>query len=224
MPYRQHPLVVHETYHVFNRSIAKEPIFIRTRDHQRALELLKFYSFKKPRLRYSHYNRLQSVQKQQFWEQIENNNPKQVKILAFCLMPNHFHLLLQEIEEGGISRFLSNFQNSYAKYFNTRNNRSGSLFQSMFKAIRVETDEQLVHVCRYIHLNPLTSYLIKNSEELEKYSWSSYVDFISSRSPSLVDPSHILSYFSSLEHFKSFTLDQKDYQRELNLIRHLSLE
>lgn len=156
MPYRTTPLVQGEFYHVFNRSIARQPIFTRKDEYQRGLEVLNYYSYQKPPLRFSHYKRLTFKQKADFLAGLESSK-KIVQLLAFCLMPNHVHFLIKEIEDGGISRYMSNFQNSYAKYFNIKNDRTGSLFQTRFKAVRIETDEQLLHVMRYIHLNPLKS-------------------------------------------------------------------
>ena len=144
--------------------------------------------------------------------------------MAFCLLPNHIHLLLKGLHQKGISNLMTNFQHSYAKYFNIKNKRTGSVFQSMFKAVRIETDEQLLHVVRYIHINPLTSYIIKESSDLENYLWSSYSDYLGKRQLDLVDSRIVFESFTSLDSFKKFTLDQVDYQRKLEEIKHLLLE
>lgn len=223
MSYRRTPIVTGEVYHTFNRSIARQPIFLNVRNYSRALELINFYSYIQPRLRFSHYNRLSIKEKTNFLNDLKQNGRKQIKLFAFCLMPNHVHFLLKEIEKSGISRFMSNFQNSYAKYFNLKTDRTGSLFQSMFKAVRIESDEQLIHTCRYIHLNPLTSYIIKEIKDLEIYPWSSYSEYFKDSSD-FVDTSLILEFFPSKKLFKKFTLDQVDYQRQLDKIKHLSFE
>lgn len=93
-------------------------------------------------------------------------------------MPNHFHLLLKQTKENGISKLVANFQNSYTRYFNLKNERVGPLFQGVFKALRVKTDEQLIHVSRYIHLNPYSSSVIKSFEELKRYPWSSVEEYL----------------------------------------------
>lgn len=224
MPYRRYPIVRGEIYHVFNRSIARQPIFLNKRDYKRAVETIYFYSFKKPRLRFSHYNNLSLEARLNFINNLKKKEGKQIKLLAFCFMPNHFHFLIKETNEKGIASFMTNFQHSYAKYFNIKNHRSGSLFQSMFKAVRIETDEQLLHVSRYIHLNPLTSYVLKEIQELEDYAWSSYKDYTGKGESDLVDCELLFQLFSSSEKFKKFTLDQVDYQRELEKIKHLILE
>lgn len=223
MPYRKVPLVVDEIYHVFNRSIAREPIFLHNKHYQRGLDLLDFYRFNRPPLRFSHYNRLPQSQKNDFLENLRSFD-KRIIILAYCLMPNHVHFLFKQLIENGIASFMSNFQESYAKYFNIREERSGALFQSMFKAIRVETDEQLIHVARYIHLNPLTSYVIKNIEELDNYPWCSFADYMGKQDFGIVDKEEMLGYFPSIKHLREFTADQIEYQRELAKIKHLILE
>ena len=105
-----------------------------------------------------------------------------VDIGAYCLMPNHFHILLQQLQDNGISTFVRKLLNSYTRYFNTKNERIGPLFQGQFKAVRVESDEQLLHLTRYIHLNPLVGYVVK---DLRNFEWSSYLDYIKNKlSPS----------------------------------------
>lgn len=224
MPYRPTPLVTGEIYHVFNRSVAKQPIFITNRDYQRAMETINFYRFGSLPLSFSHYERLATEIKTMVLESMQTPDKKQISILAYCLMANHFHFQLEQLIAGGIHNFLRNIQNSYAKYFNTKRDRSGALFQSMFKAVRIESDEQLVHVNRYIHLNPLTSYIIKDPKELEKYPWCSFKDYFGNDINSIVDKEKVLGYFKSPADFKKFTFDQVDYQRELDNIKHLTLE
>lgn len=222
MPYRKIIIAPNEIYHVFNRSIAKLPIFLSSRDYQRALETFNFYHYEKPRLRFSFYNRLSKEEKANFMKTLEEKHEALVEILCFCLMPNHIHFLLKNLKENGISRFMRIFQDSYAKYFNTKTNRVGTLFQPMFKAVRIESDEQLIHVSRYIHLNPVTAYLI-NFEGLGKYPWSSYTHYLSEMK-SFISKEMILNQFKSIQDYEQFVLDRVDYQRELDSIKHLTFE
>lgn len=222
MPYRKLPIATGEIYHVFNRSVAKQPIFLTFKDHKRAMAVIKFYRHGDLPMRFSFYNRLPEEQKSLVSETI-NSNPHIIEVLAFCLMPNHIHFLIKNLTEDGIIKFMSNLQNSYAKYFNTRHERTGTLFQPMFKAVRIESDEQLIHVCRYIHLNPITSYVVKAVSDLEKYAWSSYPDYLKI-SPTFINRDLVLSFFKDLRAFKEFTVNQVDYQRKLDQIRHLALE
>lgn len=223
MPYRKTPLVVDEIYHIYNRSIGGYPIFQQNRHYQRALDLLNFYRFDRPALRFSHYNRLPDFQKNDFMEKLKTTT-KRIRIFAYCLMPNHVHFLLKQLTEKGTANFMSNFQEGYAKYFNIKEERTGALFQSMFKAVRIETDEQFIHVSRYIHLNPLTSYVIDNIEELEIYPWCSFAEYMGKINYGILDKEEILGYFPTRKSLKDFTANQVDYQRKLAQIRHLALE
>ena len=224
MPYRKTPIVVKEFYHVFNRSIARQPIFKTTRDYQRMIQTIDFYRYPKPPLRFSFFDRLPLDQKEDFLRELKKTKTPMLEIISYCLMPNHLHFLLRPLVNAGASDFMRNIQHSYSKYFNTKNGRSGALFQGMFKAVLIETEEQLIHVSRYIHLNPVSAYLIE-IDELENYQWSSFPDYIGKSSNNLpVDTQNVLGSFKSAEEYKKFVFDQADYQRELEKIKHLILE
>lgn len=149
-----------------------------------------------------------------------NYNKKIVDIVCYCLMPNHFHFLLKQLKDGGITEFVSKLSNSYTKYFNTKEKRVGPLFQGEFKSVLVESDERLLHVSRYIHLNPLTSYLVK---DLNSYEWSSYLEYING-GKEICAKEDILSFFKSPSKYKQFVLDQADYGLTLENIKHQVLE
>ncbi|MCX6726173.1 MAG: transposase [Candidatus Shapirobacteria bacterium] len=223
MPYRKTIFANNEIYHTINRSIEEQTIFKGKRDYQRALDLIDFYRYNHPSLRFSHYNRLPKNEKEKFIKNLKENGKPVVEILAFCLMSNHFHFLLRQTREKGIQSFMRNFQDSFARYFNTKYHRSGLLFQGMFKAVRIETDEQLTHVSRYIHLNPVSSYITEIGD-LEKYPWSSFPEYLSQDSLKFTNPSPILDLFKSRASYKEFVFNQADYQRRLQKIKHLALE
>lgn len=223
MPIRRTILANGEIYHVFNRGVNHQPIFLDKRDYPRSLEILSFYRFAKPPLRFSFFNRLPMEKKSVFWENLKKNQ-KLATLFCFCLMPNHFHFLLRQEEENGISKFLANFQNSYSKYINTRHKRSGHLLQGQFKAVRIETDSQFLHTSRYIHLNPYTSYLVETVDQLKEYLWSSLPQYINNDENGICEIRDILSNFSTSEQYLQFVLDRKDYQRTLKDIEHLILE
>lgn len=223
MPYRPEPLVTGEVYHIFNRSIARVPIFQNSTDYRRAIDLIDFYRFSKPGIRFSHFNRLEIGTRASFLESLYQS-PLLIEIYAFCLMPNHFHFLVKQISDGGIIRFARIFQDSYAKYLNTKTKRSGAAFQSAFKSIRIESEEQLTHLFRYIHLNPLTSYVIKNFVELERYPWCSFGDYVGNPKSHFLSKDMFNGYFRDEEKLLQFHRDQVDYQRTLERIKHLLLE
>lgn len=214
---------IEEIYHVFNRGVEKRPTFTNKRELDRALLTLNFYRFTKLPVKLSKFI-IQPENKQlKLLRKLENDYEKLVEIICFCLMPNHFHLMLKQKMEGGISIFVSNFTNSYTRYFNTKHDRIGPLFQGIFKAVRIESDEQLVHVSRYIHLNPVSSFLMK-PEVLENYQWSSYPEFLGLSDKKLVNGDIVLGLFPSKKKYEKFVLDQVDYARQLESIKHLILE
>lgn len=224
MPIRVTPLVNDEIYHIYNRSISFTPAFVSKRDYQRALEILNYYQFAKTPLSFSKVKRLSLKERTNLLEKLRKKNDRLVKILCFCLMPNHFHLLLKQIKEEGISKSVANFQNSYTRYFNLKNKRVGPLFQGPFKVVRIETDEQFTHISRYIHLNPYSSLVVKTLEKLESYPWSSLEEYLHPQENKLSFPKEILSFFENPQKYKKFVFDQADYQRELEKIKHLVLE
>lgn len=152
-----------------------------------------------------------------------DQKPFAIDILAYCLMPNHFHLLVRQNVQEGIHDFLSNVSNGYAKYFNTKRQRVGPLYQGPFKAVYVETDEQLMHLSRYIHINPVVSGII-TIEDLDVYPWSSFPDYLGKVKTSFVTTLPVLSQFKTSSSYRAFVYDQVGYGKELEQIKHLVLE
>ena len=212
-----------EIYHVFNRGVEKRPTFIDKRECERGIKTLDFYRFANLPLKLSKFLVLPESERAKLIQKVHDEHQKLVEIISYCLMSNHFHFLLKQKQDNGISTFAANFTNSYTKYFNTKHERVGSLFQGPFKAVRIESDEQLMHVSRYIHLNPVSSFLIE-PEELENYQWSSYQEYLESSSSSINDKELVLDLFPSKEKYRQFVLDQVDYARELEEIKHLVVE
>jgi putative transposase len=136
-------------------------------------------------------------------------------------MPNHFHLLVKQVQENGISRLLSKLSNSYTRYFNVKHQRIGPLFQGSFKAIRIESEEQLNHLSRYIHLNPLIDYLVK---DLRNYPYSSYPEYLGLSDFNLCTRKAIIESFKSVKDYEKFVLDQEGYAREIKRMERLLLD
>lgn len=221
MPKRKTPLVNNQIYHVFNRGINKQPIFNSILDYQRAVTTIEYYRFSKPHPRLSGYLSL-SLEKRQEVVKLFKDSAINVEILGWCLMPNHFHFLLKQISDNGISNFVANFQNSYTRYFNVKWKKDGPLLLTQFKAVRIEDDDQLLQVSRYIHLNPYSSFIIKSIDNLLNYPWSSLKEYLSSAH--VVKSEEIINLVGSPKKYKKFLLDQADYQRTLDQIKHLTHE
>lgn len=219
---RNVPLEIGGYYHIYNRGVARLPTFSSTGDYQQAILSLSYYQYSQPPIKLSRYKSLLPDEKSKLFESLSHKNSKLAQIISFVLMPNHFHFLLKQVQDQGISKFVSQFTNSYTRYFNIKYSRPGSLFQGPFKAVRVESEEQLIHLSRYIHLNPYVSSVIKKSQ-LPIYPWSSFPDYLKGNS-TLVDPSPILSHFKSNFDYQIFVLNHSDYARELEVVKHLTLD
>lgn len=223
MPRRKVPLVTGEFYHVFNRGIDHRPTFTSVAEFKRAVALVGFYHFGHLPLKYSLLASWPKKRQDKFFEALADKKFCLVDILGYCLMTNHFHLLLKQTENGGISRFLSDFQNSYTRYFNLRHERVGPLFLDEFKAVRIETEEQLLHVSRYIHLNPYTGGVLSRLEELTDYPWSSLDQYLVDAA-GWCETQTILALFKNRQEYRRFVFNQADYQKQLAAIGHLLIE
>jgi putative transposase len=221
MSQRKTPLATGEYYHIFNRGVACLPTFLTKSDYKQAIASLSYYKDVKPYMKFSRFKDLSFDEKDSVIKRSENTD-KLVDLVCYCLMPNHFHFIVKQLVENGISIFLSKFTNSYTKYFNTKNERVGSLFQGVFKSVHVDSTNQLVHLSRYVHLNPLTSFVVPEKYFIS-YPWSSLSDYLENKN-TLVNPSSVLSEFSSPKKYLEFVLNQKDYQRSLKQIEYLLTE
>ncbi|MCX6755486.1 MAG: transposase [Candidatus Nomurabacteria bacterium] len=168
-----------EYYHIYNRGMQKQPIFENDSDRLRFLFLILTFQGKELIKNISREVK-QNVQSSTLHISKETTKNvaqnRQVELVSFCLMPNHFHLIVKEKEEGGIAKYMQRILTSYTKYFNKKYNKSGHLFQGSYKSILIEDDRQLMHLSAYIHKNPSEIKGWKNKED--KYYWSSYNDYI----------------------------------------------
>jgi len=224
MPGREIPLVTGEIYHIINRGLTAQTIFSCPRHYQRSFELMLYYQNQNPPLRYSYFSALTSSVKEEKLNQLRNNKEILVEIFAYCFMPNHFHFLLKQMVDNGISNFLSKFSNSYTRYFNTKHKRIGPLFQGKFKSVLVSNEQQLIHLSRYIHLNPYSSGIVKSLKNLSQYTYSSFPEYLGLTNNSICQKDMILDYFKKKNSYHDFVFDQAVIQRELDIIKHSTLE
>jgi len=140
-----------------------------------------------------------------------NEDQNLIKILSYCVMPDHYHLLIK-FYSYGLSKYISDVENSYTRYFNIKYKRKGPLWQTRYKHVKIINNEQLLHVSRYIHLNPVTNKLVDKPED---WVFSSYKHFITNNNINDVTEISI----KSSKKYKRFVEDQIDYQRRLKLIK-----
>lgn len=202
-------------YHVFNKSIANFGIFSKSVNSTRFIDTLDYYNNSNEKLSLSVYLRKNSI----------NANlliPKDqsiIKIISYCIMPDHYHLLVKIINSHKFSKYINNVESSFTRYFNLKNNRKGPLWQSTVKSVYIESNEHLLHVSRYIHLNPATKYLVNKPED---WNFSSYKFFIS-------DEKYLKEYVKEISiddcaDYKKFVENNIDYQRQLKHIKKLMID
>lgn len=209
-----------EYYHIYNRGTEKRKIFMRGKDTRRFLALLYLANQSE-----ATELKLQGRTLEEITE--PRNGERLVDIVAYCLMPNHFHLLIREVTHGGISKFMQKITTGYTMYFNKQNERSGSLFQGKFKATHVDDDRYLQYLISYIHLNPIKLIEPKWKEigiadkacaerYLETYTPSSYLDYLGKERPEgmILTRETLPEYFSSGADFKSFVTEWLTYEPE----------
>ena len=182
MPYRKVEFRASEHYHVYNRGNNFEPIFFERENYVYFLRQLRVYLA-----------------------------AEAVDIVTDCLMPNRYHLLVH-LKADDLSGMMQSFALSYTKAINKRYGRVGSLFQGPFKAIRIDRDEYVLHLSRYIHLNPVAAGLVRRPED---WVFSSYQEFIGVREGTLPKPDLVLSRFPSPDAYRLFVEAYAESDQEL---------
>ncbi|KKS77378.1 MAG: hypothetical protein UV64_C0020G0002 [Parcubacteria group bacterium GW2011_GWC1_43_11b] len=193
MPYRQVPFVADEYFHLVNRGNLKCDIFRDDVDRARFLFYILYLQSPESFEQIGrHVQKFLKTGNFGFDEKEikEIIDQRLVKVTAFALMPNHFHILVQSTIDNGISIYMQKVLNGYTKYFNAKYQQSGHLFQGPFRAVHIQDNEQLLYTSAYIHLNPREA---GYAGQETKYRWSSFSDFVGqNRWNNLLDPSIIL--------------------------------
>lgn len=177
-------------YHIYNRGVEKRVIFEDSRDYKVFLKYIKeiLSPIDPENQNTTFYLRGQSYKAE---KKPLKNYQGEIDLLAYCLMPNHFHFLLRQKNKESLQGFMRALMTRYSMYFNKRYERVGSLFQGRYKAVLVNEEPYLLHLSRYIHLNPL-----EYTPNIEK-AYSSYSDYIGKRKTLWLKPGVILSFFNS---------------------------
>ena len=159
-------------YHIYNRGIGRQPIFTTEENYRFLVRRAEAYLA-----------------------------DSDVTVVAYCLMPNHYHFLMRPQQDDALSRFIQRLFNSYSQAFNRQEGRRGTLFEGRAKSILVEREEHVLHLCRYIHLNPVKAQLVENPAD---WLFSSYLDWIGQRAGTLVDREFVQAYFPSTADYELF--------------------
>lgn len=208
-----------EYYHLYNRGVEKRIIFLDKIDYERFLTLLNVANSNEP-------VHIQKIKGQGLI--LTSNDSPLIDIGSYCLMPNHFHMLVRGKIDGGVSKFMSKIMTAYTMYFNKRYNRTGSLFQGTFKAEHADSDNYLKYLFSYIHLNPVK--LIQSDwkekgidniggakKYLNDYRYSSFIDYmgVKREENNILNIKAFPEYFESKEDFENNVFDWLDFNPDL---------
>src|SRR3990167_8090165 len=208
-------IAIGEYYHVYNRGVDKRPIVKDRKDTERFMQSLEFFNSKEP------IKGLREIISSKNDKNIQFNDPL-VEIICYDLNSNHYHLLLKEINDGGISEFMKRLGGGYTWYFNNKNKRSGSLFQGTFKSVHIKSNEQLLRTSVYINLNYKVHKISGLTAENVKSSWDEYMG---KTNKNICNKKIILEQFESIKEYEEFMrssleeiLKEKDNKNGLEML------
>ncbi len=227
----QSPFSTDEIYHVYNRGVEKRNIFLNEKDHLRFI--LNLYEFNNSVPAHNvgyNFERLPIEVRLQY-----PRKETLVEILAFCMMPNHYHLLVKPAKEAGLTDFMRKLGTGYTNYFNLKYNRVGALFQGKFKSVLLKQEAHFQHLPHYMHLNPLDLYIPQWKEQrvedpekaidiLTSYRWSSFRDYIGKENfPTVTERTFLNDCIGGPEDFLTRTKEWIS-SRDFDLVQNLTLE
>ena len=172
-------------YHVYNRGCNREHIFANAGNYVFLLQRVKSFLADYP-----------------------------LSVIAYSLMPNHYHFLLRPEEDGTLSQFVQRLFSSYTQAFNKQQGRSGTLFEGRAKSVLVDADEYVLHLCRYIHLNPVRAGLVLHPDE---WPYSNYGEWVEQRDGTLVDRAFLRQYFPTAADYEMFVMSEVEPSLERRL-------
>jgi len=228
-----------ERYHIFNRGVEKIDIFKDSYDYQRFLLGMKEFNALRPIGSFRDKLQIDKIKSDRVSSPVTSNPCKQelastgfealssdrsmvlVRIIAYCLNPNHYHLILEQVEDGGISKFIKKLGGGYTTYFNRRHSRSGALFQGKFKSVHIEINEYLLYLSAYVNTNNF----IHGYRNDKNWIYSSWLDYIGKRNGDLCDKSIVLDQFQgNVEDYKKFIEINAEHLKSKKMLEKYLLE
>jgi putative transposase len=208
-------------YHVYNRGVEKRSIFHDPQDYAVFLSYLKEYLTPKGdkdlRLQLNATG-ISSAERNKIWHSLRRQNfSSEITLLAYCLMPNHFHLFLKQKTPKTMNQFMGSLCSSYSAYYNHKYDRVGTLYEGVYRALLVNSDSQFLHLSRYIHKQALSL----QGEVLQEMQPCSYSEYLGKRKTNWVHPEDVLVHFSQTEpafSYERFVKDWIDDEKNLAII------
>ena len=241
---RKIPFVNNEYYHIYNRGVEKRNIFLKDFDYVRFLRQMEEFNTPGQIINLGRTLKKDLNEAKPPLNEAKPPSPpskkgvgekKLTEIICYSLMPNHFHFILRQLVDGGISKFMQKLGTGYTMYFNTKYKRNGVLFQGVFKDRHIDNDNYLLHLSRYVHLNCLGIICpdwkekgIRNKKEavnfLKTYKWSSFPFYLNTQKPCLIKliPDIVINQFNGVEDYEKFVVSWKE--DDLNTINDLVSE
>ncbi len=213
-------------YHIYNRGVAKRPVFVDDQDFGVFLSYCKTYLLPKDSTALQDIlaSDASSKEKDKALKLLRMNNfADTVKLLAYCLMSNHFHMLVYQKEAENIDQFMNSLGTRYAMYFNKKYKRVGPLFQGVYKAVRITSEEQLLHLTKYIHRNPDPD----NGKVFQTYPYSSYVVYRGLSHASWIESGSVLGILSKKNQYKKyqeFVEERRDFEEMAATLKDLVVD
>ncbi len=238
MPIKRPQLINRETYHIVIRAIEGFKLFRNEKDYFRMIhDLFEFNDENPTSSNYRHISVNPNMPRNVLGILGRRKRKLLVEILAFCLMPNHVHLLVRQSREGGISKFMRKIGAGYGIYYNNKYKRSGHIFQGRYRIVHIKNQEQLKTVFVYIHTNPVSIIVpswkekgIDNIEEAikfleEKYKWFSYPDYLQKKNfPSLTSREFLTKVMDESEGCRRFVEGWLRFKKELTDFKDITIE
>lgn len=213
-------------YHLYNRGVEKRKIFLDEQDYGVFLGYLKEYLSPKDDKELSKRLAVEDLlpeERNKIYKLLRMNNfSDEITLLAYCLMPNHFHFFIKQKNAESMDKFMNSLGTRYTMYFNKKHKRVGALYQDVYKALPVTNDSQFIYLSKYIHKQSLTF----QGDALKRPQPSSYMNYLGKRDTEWVDPSEVLYFFSKTNpkfSYEAFIQEGSD-DREATLINEFALE
>lgn len=200
-------------YHIFNRGIDNRPLFLDMQDFRVFIFYLFVYLAPPREVKLKHPDLPARL--------LTKNLSTQIKLIGYCLMPNHFHLVLYQTDVGPVSLLMRQVMNGYIRYFNIKYKRQGSLVTGRYKSVKIKDERVLVNLVRYVHMDPV---MVGICAAPQDYEWSSFRDYIGIGTELTTNKEIVLSKYKTSSDFIAATTENGGKITDGDGIRHLVIE